>query len=271
MFEISLEKRYDNFIETVRACATPVCAQTEEEFRYILFEKLSIDVFSVFSESNLDDLIAAGQIRAEDKEDCLRIRVLFEKNEEHWRGLGDVEKIQADPAFAEIRRIAGKLLKAYCGYSLLDEATEEMLWDKISGEFQFLPRCVKEPYPWIRLPSPSRAFPLQNVWNDEQEALVNSFFVHLGVSALKALDWQHDCFSFDPKDFGRLIREYHDDDRDCNVYFPSFYPNGDYHFFVDRDGKYALFGHPWLNEIVVCGQELIDLFEANREKLERKT
>ena len=37
---------------------------------------------------------------------------------------------------------------------------------------------------------------------------------------------------------------------------------------MDKDGKYALFGHPWLHEIVVYGQELIDLFEENKRALE---
>lgn len=29
-----------------------------------------------------------------------------------------------------------------------------------------------------------------------------------------------------------------------------------------------MFGHPWLHEIVVYGQELIDLFEENKRALE---
>ena len=267
MFEISMDKRYENFIWTVRNCAAPVNALTDEMFRYILFEVLSVDVFTVFSETNLDDLIGSEKIRPEDKVPCLQIRVLFWKNEGHWRELHDIEKIQVDPAFREIRSIAGRLLKAYCGYSLLDKAAEDMLCDKISKEYKFSPAFEKAPYPWIQLPMPCRSFPLTTVWNEEQEALVNSFFVQLGVSDLKALDWQHDCFSYDPGNFSRLVREYHDDERNCNVYFPSFFPDGDYHFFLDQDGKYALYGHPWLNEIVVYGQELIELFEANKESL----
>ena len=37
--------------------------------------------------------------------------------------------------------------------------------------------------------------------------------------------------------------------------------------FVDPEGKYAVYGHPWIGEIVVCGQELINCFEANRKEL----
>ena len=268
MFEISMDKRYDNFIATICNCATPTNAQTDEEFRYILFEALSVDVFSVFSETNLDDLIKAERIRLKDKKPCLQIRALFELNENRWRNLGSVNEIQEDPAFAEIRRIADTLLKTYCGYSLLDRETENILWNKIDQEYQFSPAYEKTPYPWIQIPSPFRSFSLKTVWNDGQEALVNSFFVQLGVSELNVLDWQHDCFSFCPNGFGKLVKEYYDDERNCNVYFPSYYPDGDYHFFIDQDGKFALFGHPWLQEIVVYGQELIDLFEENKLALE---
>lgn len=267
MFEISMDQRYENFIDTVCNCASPVYWLNDEQFRYILFEKLSVEVFSVFSETNLNDLIEVGMIQLEDRESCLQIRVLFGKNEEDWRKLHDIKKIQGDSAFAEIRSIAGKLLKKYCGYSLLDKATKDMLWNNISHKYQFSPAFEKSPYPWIQIPSPCRSFPLTTVWNEEQEALVNSFFVQLDVSELRVLDWQHDCFSFDPGNFSRLIREYHDDERNCNVYFPSFFPDGDYHFFLDQDGKYALYGHPWIHEIVVYGQELIDLFETNTQAL----
>jgi hypothetical protein len=51
------------------------------------------------------------------------------------------------------------------------------------------------------------------------------------------------------------------------VYFPSYYPNGDYYFFGDAEWKYGLFGHPWLNEIIVSGEELIRLFEENSQAL----
>lgn len=88
----------------------------------------------------------------------------------------------------------------------------------------------QDAYPWIQIPAPCRSFSLKTVWDGEQEALVNSFFVQLGVSELNVLEWHGDCFSFCPKDFGKLVNEYHDDERNCNVYFPSYYPNGDYNF-----------------------------------------
>jgi hypothetical protein len=51
------------------------------------------------------------------------------------------------------------------------------------------------------------------------------------------------------------------------VYFPTYYPNGDYYFFFDKEWKYGLFGHPWRNQIIVIGKELIDMFEKNKNIL----
>ena len=64
--------------------------------------------------------------------------------------------------------------------------------------------------------------------------------------------------------------EEYDSDRKCQVYFPTYYPNGDYHFFVDKEWKYGLFGHPWKHEIVVMGEKLIEMFEKEKVRLEFK-
>lgn len=45
------------------------------------------------------------------------------------------------------------------------------------------------------------------------------------------------------------------------------YSNGDYYFSFDTEWKYGLFGHPWRGEFVVIGQELIDMFESNKQYL----
>ena len=38
---------------------------------------------------------------------------------------------------------------------------------------------------------------------------------------------------------------YYDRVRDCTVYFPEYYPDGDYHFFVSKEWSFGLYGHPW--------------------------
>lgn len=154
------------------------------------------------------------------------------------------------------------------GYILLDENERQECWDRILSDYKFLPRFAKDKYPWIIVQGPTKKFTLPEcVWNEEQEHLVNSFFVKLNHSKIYAFDWQHDSFVFSPDDFDEMTKEYYDDERGYRVYFPSYYPNGDYHFFVDLNWRTGLFGHPWLGEIVVVGQELINCFDVHYKKL----
>lgn len=82
-----------------------------------------------------------------------------------------------------------------------------------------------------------------------------------------ALDWNHDCFEFSPMEDISMNYNYYDSDRQCQVYFPTYYPDGDYYFFFDGTWNYGIFGQPWRNEIIIMGKELIKRFEKNKEKL----
>ena len=154
------------------------------------------------------------------------------------------------------------------GYSIMEEDLEKSVWDSIDNRLGFVPKYTSSSYSWIKLPSPSVIFRLGlsidgDIWN----SVINSLFVQLGSSELYALDWQHDSFVFSPKDYGKLVKEYYDETRDCNVYFPDYYPNGDYHFFVDPNWQFGMFGHPWLKQIAVFGEELIQLIDMNAKTL----
>lgn len=150
---------------------------------------------------------------------------------------------------------------------ILEEKIADQLWKKIYNDFCFTSSCTKEKYCWINLPEPHKKYLLQNVWNKEEEKLVNSFFEELAEGDLFALNWQHDSFVFSPKEHIPANFEFYDESRNCNVYFPTYYPDGDYYFFFDRDYKIALFGHPWLKEIIVLGKELIQKFDSHLNEL----
>jgi len=38
-------------------------------------------------------------------------------------------------------------------------------------------------------------------------------------------------------------------------------------FFVDKEWKHGLFGHPWKHEVVVMGEKLIEMFEKEKVSL----
>ena len=154
------------------------------------------------------------------------------------------------------------------GYSLLGEDIEESVWDTIFKKFKFIPKYAESPYWWINLPSPSRVYQLElSTYEDDWNNDINSLFVQLGSQELYALDWQHDCFVFSPNDYEKLVKEYYDEARECNVYFPDYYPNGDYHFFVDPNWRFGFFVHPWLKQIAVFGEDLIEHINMHAKTL----
>ena len=52
-----------------------------------------------------------------------------------------------------------------------------------------------------------------------------------------------------------------------NAYFPEFYPDGDYYFFVQRDLKWGYLGHPWRREIWLFGAPLVERLSLGLEEL----
>ena len=154
------------------------------------------------------------------------------------------------------------------GYLIINKDLENSVWDKICNEFKFVPDCTDSSYRWIDLPEPSKTYKLDfTAAGNHWDRMMNSLFVQMGSSELYVLDWQHDCFVFSPRDYWKIAREYHDDVRNCNVYFPHYYPDGDYYFFVDPQWKYGIFGHPWLKQIIAFGKELIERIDSHAEML----
>ena len=147
---------------------------------------------------------------------------------------------------------------------ILDETEYLGIWDKVYAEYRF-DRAAAE---WLRLPLPHKKYRITQYWTAEQEQIVNSIFSRLCPEKMYALDWQHDCFRFSPTENIPPDYSYHDAERDVNVYFPRYYPDGDFHFFLSEDWQYGLFGHPWRDEIYVMGDALIAEFEKMRTQLQ---
>ena len=75
-----------------------------------------------------------------------------------------------------------------------------------------------------------------------------------------ALDWQHSAFKFKPQNMEEQQSIWVEDERysggGYNAYFPSFYPDGDYYFFIDEDFENGYLGHPWRREVWIFGVQL---------------
>lgn len=143
---------------------------------------------------------------------------------------------------------------------ILDDNKYNAIWDKIRDDFCFDPFCKIDSKPWLSLPMDYKKYYLNEVFTEEQEKMINSIFCRVIAKDMYALDWQHDCFIYNPCEEIPSDYWFYDAERNCNVYFPSYYPNGDYHFFVSFDWLIGLYGHPWKQEILVVGESLIQEF-----------
>jgi len=148
-----------------------------------------------------------------------------------------------------------------------DKNKYNAIWDKIYNDFLFSPSYDAGPDLWLTVPEISRRYRLSSVFSEEQEKMINSFFCKVNAEDMYALDWQHDCFIYNPCEEIPLDYWFYDAGQNCNVYFPSYYPDGDYHFFASFDWSLGLYGHPWRREIIVVGEELIQEFERAQSVL----
>lgn len=105
----------------------------------------------------------------------------------------------------------------------------DSLWNKLLNDYKFRP-YTNDNEDWIRIHGDIKVYHKQTPWDDMQESLINSFLVELIENEMYALDWRHDCFVFSPNENIPVGYNYNDSDRQCQVYFPTYYPNGDYYF-----------------------------------------
>lgn len=150
---------------------------------------------------------------------------------------------------------------------ILDEKLYNKIWDKIYNEYKFCPSINNTVIPF-EFNVEYVCYKLNSYWNMEQEKAVNNIFKSLSNDDLYALDWQHDCFEYNPNENIELGYHYYDKDRRVEVYFPSYYPDGDYHMFLSKDWSYGVLGHPWRKEIYIFGKKLIKEFKKMENELD---
>ena len=150
---------------------------------------------------------------------------------------------------------------------ILDRAEYDRIWSKIKDTYQFKPSIDPLSGEWIRLDQPYKTYRLTCFWDEKQEEIVRQIMCRVIHEDMYALDWHHDCFIFHPDEKITPGFQYRDSARECNVYFPSFYPNGDYYFFISMDWTNGLYGHPWRKEIRVTGEKMIRAFMEQKGAL----
>ena len=145
---------------------------------------------------------------------------------------------------------------------ILDKKIYNEIWDKIYKDFKFTPNTDTS-IKTFEFPMHNEQFNLKSFWNEEQEKIVNTIFKELSDDDIYALEWQSDCFEFNPNENIEYEYHYHDDERNVEVYFPTYYPDGDYYFFIAKDFSYGMFTHPWKKQIYIWGEKLINKINQN--------
>lgn len=153
------------------------------------------------------------------------------------------------------------------GIMLLDDNEEyERVWDRVYKELGFKPG-MRESVPF-EIHKSYTVYGIENMTEpqiDKLEAVGKEILARISPGRVYALDWQHSALLYDPGNPEEQKNFVVNDERywggGYNVYFPSFYPDGDYYFFIDESFEFGLLGHPWRKEIWIFGELLLSEFK----------
>lgn len=175
---------------------------------------------------------------------------------------------------------------------LITDEQDKLIWDKIYAELMFKPNGRDRGHSFegqlpFEIKKPHIVYAIDDLTVDQIDAMnvkVKECFAETVREGerLYALDWQHSSFVFDPNaepsgdppwlgDGNTTgfpeppVCQFIHDERylngGYNAYYPTFFPDGDYHFFIEENLEYGLLGHPWRLEIWVFGERLISNIE----------
>ena len=159
---------------------------------------------------------------------------------------------------------------------LLEEPEERAIWDRVYEELQFRP-SVRENGPAFQVPEPWVVhglpyFPIDEQYEAFEAAARETLAASLGEDDwIYALDWHHSYFRYDPRlpitEHSHWVEDESYMGRGYDAWFPDFYPDGDYYFFVQRELNWGWLGHPWRREIWLYGEPLVSLLSPRLEAL----
>ena len=167
---------------------------------------------------------------------------------------------------------------------ILQDCEYKQVWDKIYSEFHFNPTNAVNGLPTFKFHMPVNTYDISDspIYKDDESinAIIKSAFIEcMSVDDfMYALDWQHTCFRYNPRintfldypvfvKYDDPIKNNHVNWEGYNVYFPKFYPNGDFYFFIAKNFRWGYLTHPWLKKVWIFGDRLMTLINSNSEKM----
>lgn len=154
---------------------------------------------------------------------------------------------------------------------LLDNTPEyDVIWKKVYNELKFKPSCEYRSHSLenglpFEIAVPYSIYAIESMNENQLELidnLIRKCLIQCTLDNRKwyALDWQHSAFKFSPDNVQEQQSTWVRDDRylggGYHAPFPSFYPDGDYNFFIDEKFENGYLGHPWRREVWVYGLKL---------------
>ena len=167
--------------------------------------------------------------------------------------------------------------------TVLDGTKEyDDIWDKVYTALGFNPSCKYRGHSLdVTLPFTINVsyeiYAIEFMMEDEIEKMdeiIRDCLIRSSDKEWYALDWLHSAFRFNPRNKDEMKSLWIKDNNYYGggyfAYFPSFYPDGDYYFFIDSKFENGYLGHPWRQEVWVFGKPLINEINKIADKLNWK-
>ena len=141
----------------------------------------------------------------------------------------------------------------------------KQIWDFVYENLSFQPNNEAA---LIKLPIPNKVYNISSFYNegfdekfydDLHKIAIKCFKILSNNKNMYALNWQHQCFSFNPE------LPFEKDDFD--EWLIPVFPNGDYLFFITNDLKNGVFSDGINLRISLFGKKMIELFDKYKPKI----
>jgi len=144
----------------------------------------------------------------------------------------------------------------------MEEDERKAAWDKVYDTFDFKPDYYSEEHAF-KFDIPYDEYQLTGITDYENyEKTMREIMVDcIGDDEyMYALNWQHTGFRYNPKGVQPIGESEHVDDSryfgGYVAYYLTFYPDGDYYFFIARDFSWGYLSHPWQKRVWIFGDKL---------------
>jgi len=159
-------------------------------------------------------------------------------------------------------------------WEVLADLEYSEVWDRVYSKLNFRPSIQPGVIPFC-LDAPADIYDISEILSEDDEhhermdRIIRKGFIKMmgDDDYLYALDWHHTGFCYDPRitepKKGCSVRFGRSFSYEYSAYFPSFYPDGDYYFFIAQDFEWGYLSHPWQQTVWIFGEKLREYFHKH--------